>query len=267
MRIRPLVAVLFVAAVLAVVLAASAPAKASADVNLYGYRTDGGGFTPLSDGGSMPLGATLEVHAWADLYACDPITVYWEDGTHDTMTFGGSFAKTFTHVYAAEGTYTIYALDCQSVGGNTATVTVGGLGGNVFDPSSAMFLPTFFGLILGLMALGMALGTPRAVGPGKGASAGATSQVWRPTKHLLPGIPGSMATHVVSYRDIPVGAPRQPDPRIPMKPGEPTDVFADPPCVCGGKLGYVAGGWFCLNPACPMRQPKDDPFPRFIHGL
>ncbi len=88
-----------------------------------------------------------------------------------------------------------------------------------------------------------------------------------PTKHLQPETLPSMSTHVVSYRDIPIGAPRQPDPRIAMRSGEPTDVFTDPHCTCGGKLGYVADGWLCMNPACPLREAKNDPFPRFVHGL
>lgn len=267
MRAAPLLAIVFLAAVLGLLVAASAPARAGTDANLYGYTTSDGGFTPLSDGGSMPLGATVEVHVWADLYSCDPVTVYWGDGTHDTMNFGGSFSETFTHVYASEGTYTIYALDCAGTGGNTATITVGGLGGSLFDPSSPMFLPTFFGLILGVMALGMSLGTPRTAPRGKTGGAATAAQAWQPAPTFQPGIPPSMASHLVSYRDIPVGAPRQ-NPQIPMRAGEPTDVFADPHCpACGGPLGYVAGGWFCLNPACPLREPKDDPFPRFVHGL
>ena len=130
-----------------------------------------------------------------------------------------------------------------------------------------MFLPTFFGLILGVMALGTSLGTPRTVPRGKTGGVATAAQAWQPARTFQPGIPPSMASHIVSYRDIPVGAPRQ-DPQIPMRAGEPTVVFADPHCpACGGPLGYVAGGWFCLNPACPLREPKDDPFPRFIHGL
>ncbi len=44
-------------------------------------------------------------------------------------------------------------------------------------------------------------------------------------------------------------------------------MFTDPHCTCGGKLGYVADGWLCMNPACPLREAKNDPFPRFVHGL
>ena len=267
MRIRAARAAFVLGAVLAGLMALSVPVQASADVNMYGY-TSGGSFTPLDNGGSMPLGATVEVHVWADLYACDPVRVYWGDGTSDSMNFGGSFSETFTHTYSAEGTYTIYALDCANTGGNTATINVGGMGGNLFDPSSAMFVPTSLGLIFGLIALALALGPPRTAGLATPAGAGTpTSSWWHPERFRSFAAP-SMSTHSVSYRDIPIGAPQQEPEWIPMKPGEPTDISQTPGChACHGPLGWVAGGWFCLNPGCPLTHPDHEPFPRIIHGL
>jgi hypothetical protein len=64
----------------------------------------------------------------------------------------------------------------------------------------------------------------------------------------------SMVANLVLYQAIPTGAPQQADPRIQMKTGKPTDLNQLMTCMCGGRLGYVAGGWFCLNPACPLRQ-------------
>ena len=265
MRVPPLVALLVVALALGGLLLLAAPARASADVNLYGY-TNGGSFTPIDSGGSMPLGATLEVHVWADLYACDPITVSWGDGTSSSMNFGGSFSETFTHTYAAEGTYTISAQDCAGQGGQTATVVVGGLG-NVFDPSSAMFVPSVFGPILGLAALGMALGNAGAAGA-SGAAASPSDAAWWHPERFKSFAPPSMSTHWVSYRDIPVGAPPQNPDWIQMRPGTPTNVFETPRCpFCGGPLGWTAGGWFCLNPACPGRQGDASPLGRVVHGL
>ena len=263
MRVHPILALLVVALALGGLLLVAAPARASTDVNLYGY-TNGGSFTMISSGGSMPLGATLEVHVWADLYACDPITVTWGDGSSDSMSFGGSFSETFTHTYAAEGTYTISAVDCGGAGGQTATVVVGGLG-NVLDPSSAMFAPSVFGPILGLAALGMAFGNPRSEDP-RGAVAGApaSSKAWWHPERFKTFVPPSMSTHWVSYRDIPVGAPRQDPDWIRMQPGRPPNVFETPRCpACGGELGWVAGGWFCLNPECPLRRQDT----RIVHGL
>ncbi len=270
MRPRPVIALLVVALAFGGLLTLAAPARATTDVNMYGY-TDGGSFTPLDSGGSMPLGATVEVHVWADLFSCDPIRVYWGDGSFEFMNFGGSFSETFTHTYAAEGTYTIYARDCSNVGGQTATIVVGGMG-NVFDPSSAMFVPSLFGPILGLAALGMAFGNPRGEDLRDALNDGThpipTKDWWHPERFRT-FVPPSMSTHWVSYRDIPIGAIRQDPEWIKMQLGKPTDIFQTPKCpFCGvGELGWVAGGWFCLNPACPHRNPPEQPFPRIIHGL
>jgi hypothetical protein len=53
-----------------------------------------------------------------------------------------------------------------------------------------------------------------------------------------------------------------------MVEGEPTNL--DQPLNCPackvGTLGFVAGGWFCLNPNCSLRQ-AEQPWPRIVHGL
>ena len=235
------------AAVLAALVAAPA-ASASADVSIQGYDS-GGGFVPVGDGGSIPVGASLQIRVWVDLYACDPVTVRWGDGTQSSQSFGGSFAKTFTHTYDTAGTYTITATEPCGGGGNAGTINVGGGGFAIFEPSSELFVPTILGLIFGLMALAMAFGGPR-VPPVKPVDPNA-APLPRPRPRLIPGVLPSMVQHIVSWREIPIGAQRLPDPRIPMVPGEPTDVLQQMHCPkCGGQLGYVAAGWFCLNPQC-----------------
>ncbi|HLE46295.1 MAG TPA: hypothetical protein VI915_04865 [Thermoplasmata archaeon] len=254
-------------AVLAALLLASGPARASADVSIQGYD-NGGGFIPVGNGGSIPVGATLEIRVWVDLYACDPVTVRWGDGTTSTHSYGGSFAQTFTHTYDTAGTYTISASEPCGGSGNTGTINVGGGGFAIFDPSSEMFVPTLLGLIFGLMAIAMAFGGPR-VPPPKPVDPAAVPPP-RPRPRLAPGIPADMVQHMVSYRDVPVGAPLQPDPRIAIEMGTPTDISQRVHCrTCGGPLGFVAGGWFCLNPQCPLRQPiaPGEPWPRPVHGL
>ncbi|MFA5896170.1 MAG: hypothetical protein WC985_04620 [Thermoplasmata archaeon] len=72
--------------------------------------------------------------------------------------------------------------------GTTKTVTVGGLGGSIFNSSSILFVPTIMGLILGLLAIGLALGTPKGTSAStKGAGA---------VSNLLPAAreAGSLAT-------------------------------------------------------------------------
>src|SRR3990172_1582040 len=147
-------------AVLAALLLASGPARASADVSIRGYDA-GGGFVPVGNGGSIPVGASLEIRVWVDLYACDPVTVRWGDGTTSTHSYGGSFAQTWTHTYDTAGTYTITASEACGGSGNTGTINVGGGGSAIFDPSSEMFVPTILGMIFGLMAIAMAFGGPR----------------------------------------------------------------------------------------------------------
>ncbi len=255
---------LLLLAFLATLLVLAAPtARASADVSIQGYDS-GGGFTPIGDGGSMPVGATLEIRVWVDLYACDPVAVNWGDGNIQTQNYGGSFAKTWTHTYAQAGTYRIQAGEPCGGTGTAESVTVGGAG-NLLDPSSPMFPAVAVGAVGGLGALGLAAGATRAAAkPPTTPPGGAPPLKPVPRPHLRPGIPGDWMLHHVSYRDIPVGAPRQPPPTIQMRPGEPTNLNQRMHCPwCGGDLGWVAGGWFCLNPGCTRLQAET----RIVHGL
>lgn len=219
----------------------------------------------------MPVGSTLRISVFTDLYSCDPVTVYWGDGAVETRTYGGNLVQSWEHMYNATGTYTIRATEPCGDGGATRTVIVANGGLAIFDPSSALFFPTLFGLFLGLGALGMALGKPR-VNPKVSPSASLDPNALRGPPSPVPptpfGTPPSFAANLVSYRDIPPGAPRQPDPRLPMKEGEPTNL--DQPLSCPackvGRLGFVAGGWFCLNPNCPLRH-AEQPWQRIVHGL
>ena len=249
--------VLFVSFVLILVLAFARPAAAVQSINVTGY-TDDGGWHPADSSFTIPVGATLHVRVWVDLYSCGPVTVDWGDGSApQTRDYGGSFALQWDHVYAAEGSYQITATDCTS--SESRTISVGtGLGLGPLDPSSPLFAPALFGLILGLIALAMANARPPLpaaglVGPGKPAW-------WKP---LRPGIPASMAQHVVSLRDIPLGAPRQEPPAIQMVPGRPTDPFQKMHCPgCGADLGYTVAGWFCRSPTCPLIGAARTQFPQ-----
>jgi len=245
---RGLRAFVLLAAVLPLLLAAP-PARAAADVSIYGY-TVGGSWTPVENGGTIPVGATLEVHVWVDLYSCDPVTVHWGDGATETRSFG-SFMESFEHTYAAAGTYTISASDgCGA--GNTGVIHVGGGGGlGMLDPSSDTFMPTLFGLLLAIMGVILAFGGPKL--PTAAPPSPPAPNPARPRRPFVPGVLPSMAMHLVWHSDIPPGAPVQPDPRIPMVPGQQTDVLQRMRCPsCGGNMGYVAEGWFCLNPQCPL---------------
>lgn len=268
---RPLwVLIGFVGILLAALFVAS-PADAATDISVQGYRT-GGGFSPTGDGGTIPSGAELDIRVWSDLYSCDPVTVDWGDGTVETLSYGGSFARTWLHTYAADGTYVIESSDpCGGVG-DIATITVGGLGFGIFDPTGDLFLPTFLGFVLGIMALGLALGkaaVPKARRPGLlGPPAQAAPVPRPPARRRLEGIPASMVAHLVSLRDIPIGAPRQPQPRIEMVFGTPTDVGQRVTCTCGGRMGFTAAGWFCLDQGCPQRVPTPPgQLPRIVRGI
>ena len=219
----------------------------------------------------MPVGSTLQISVFTS-DQCDPVTVLWGDGASESKVYGGSFAESWQHTYNSTGTYTISASDCGGQG-QTRTVNVQsaglfGGGGGFFDPSNPLFFATIFGIILGLVGLALAAANPRMTVPApkfQPFPIGYSSQI-TPTQ-FLPGpvpqlqapatvldTPADMIQHLVSYRDIPLGAPIQPDPRLKMVPGQTTDISQLMKCQCGGQLGYVAGGWFCLNPACPLRH-------------
>ncbi len=246
--LRPFAAALALAA-LALPFLLAAPARAAVDVSIQGY-TLGGSWTPVGNGGTIPLGASLEVRIWGDLYSCDPVTVRWGDGAQETHSFSG-FSMDLEHTYAAAGTYTITASDgCGS--GSPGTIRVGGGGGvSLFDLGDPLFLPQLFGILFAIMGLVLAFNGPRL--PAAPPAAPPAPAPARPRRPFVPGVLPSMAMHLVWHKDIPPGAPVQPDPRIPMVPGQQTDVLQRMQCPsCGGQLGYVAEGWFCLNPQCPL---------------
>ena len=294
-------AMVLVASVIVVV-----PAHASADVALNTYTAPDGSKQFISDGGTMPIGSTLQIGVFVSLDSCDPVTVSWGDGASGSRNYGGFLAENWQHTYNSSGTFTISASEpCGSGTGQTRTISVassGGLfgGGGLFDTSGSQFIPTIFGLIFGFIGLVLALANPRipvsasfdfdkqihqssgspftptpinpttitpteinpvqvdsrliiprTVTPTMVVPTPITPTGFDPAMTTLP----SMVANLVSYSDIPTGAPRQDDPRIKMDPGKATDLNQLVACpTCGGRLGYVAGGWFCLNPACPLRQ-------------
>jgi hypothetical protein len=284
-----------------------APVHASADVALNTYTAPDGSKQFISDGGTMPVGSTLQIGVFVSLDSCDPVTVHWGDGSYGSMTYGGSLAENWQHTYNSSGTFTISATEpCGSGTGQTRTITVQsssglfGGGGGLFDTSGSQFIPTIFGLIFGIIGLVLAFANPRIpvsasfdfgrqnpqgtgspftptpiipttitpriiypteVTPKPIVPTTVTPTVVTPTPITPIGIdpamtaPPSMVANLVSFSDIPPGAPRQDDPRLKMEPGKATDLNQLVTCpTCGGHLGYVAGGWFCLNPACRLRQ-------------
>ncbi len=256
----------------ALALASSASATnflwrfAACDLPDGGSCLNGGGGLTSAD---LPVGTflTLTIIPGA-IGGCDgsgdtASTVDWGDGS--APTYGAGTAD-HSHTYDHGGTFVITA----SCGGYTnsfdsppLTISGGGFGGlGPLDPSGSLFVPTFTGLILAFIGLGLANARPPVpqIPAVPGALAGRPAW-WRP---LRPGVPASMGQHVVSLRDIPVGAERQPQPTIGMEPGKPTDPFQKMHCpYCQGAMGYTVAGWFCLNPACPhRRRPADTLFPQ-----
>ena len=133
----------------------------------------------------------------------------------------------------------------------------GGLG--PLDPSSPMFVPTFLSLAFSFAGIAMANARP----PPVPASAGRPSW-WKP---LRPGVPASMTAHLVSLRDVPLGAIRQSHPQIPMEQGKATDIGQKMHCPrCTAPLGYTVAGWFCLNPACARPAGPETLFPQVGQG-
>jgi len=145
------------------------PANASADVAMNTYTSPDGNRQFIQNGGTMPVGSTLQIGVFVSLDSCDPVTVSWGDGASGTMNYGGSLAENWQHTYNSPGTFTIRASEpCGSGTSQTRTVNVGSGGGLFgggglapFDPSGSQFVPSIFGLIFGLIGLGLALGNPR----------------------------------------------------------------------------------------------------------
>ena len=243
---------------LAALTLSAGTAQAAPSISVHGYEDAGGGYHPVGEGGSIPNGSTLRIRVYIDLYSCGSVRVGWGDGTPaQTRNYGWALVLDWSHQYNKEGTFGIVATDCDGSDGASIRVGGGGLGAfglGPLDPDSALFAPTIIGLVLGLVGLALANARP-AVPALPPAPPGSGRPSW--WKSLQPGIPASRAQHVVSLRDIPLGAPRQREPRIEMKPGEPTDPFQKQVCQCGSPLGYTVAGWFCLNPKCPLIDRAD----------
>lgn len=250
---------LFPLALLGVTLLAAGSALATPSISVHGYE-DSGGYHPVAEGGAIPNGSTLRLRIYIDLFSCGDVRVGWGDGTPaQTRSYGGALVLDWAHRFNKTGTYGIVATDCS--GSDGASIRVGGAGGlgafglGPLDPDSDTFVPALVGLVLGLVGLAMANARPPAPPPAAFPHGFARPSWW---KALQPGIPASRVWHVVSLRDIPLGAPRQPEPRIQMKPGEPTDLLQKQVCPrCGFPLGYTVAGWFCLNPGCPLIGATD----------
>jgi hypothetical protein len=238
------------------------PPAAAVSINVQGY-TSGGSFTFADSSTLIPVGATLKIRVWVDLYSCDPVTVDWGDGSPiEQRNYGGSFAGEWTHVYAAEKSYVITATEVLCPGTNVDTLTVT-VGSSLLDPSGPLFMPALVGVVIGLVGVGLANGkAPPAGGPrrrvgGPGAG-GPPVPPPRPRLRLLESIPASGVAHLVSLLDIPrrsrLQYPVMRPPRIGIVPLQPTNVWEEKDCLHGcGKLGYTVAGWFCRNPGCPGR--------------
>ena len=251
-------------AVGALVVAAGA-AVGAPSISVHGYDDRSGNYHPVAEGGTIPNGSTLHLRIYIDLYSCGDVRVGWGDGTPaQTRSYGGALVLDWAHPYNKEGTYGIVANDCD--GGDGAAITVGGAGGSgefglgPLDPASDMFVAAMLSLILALMGLAFALGHP-PVPPAPPVQQGPVRPSW--WKSLQPGVPASRVWHIASLRDIPIGAPRQREPRLQMAPGEPTDLLEKQFCPdCSFPLGYTVAGWFCLNPKCPrIEQAERTAFP------
>src|SRR2546428_12850760 len=105
----------------------------------------------------MPLGSTLRISVFTDLYSCDPVTVSWGDGASETRTYGGNLVQSWEHTDNATGTYTIRGTEpCGD--GDATRIDIGGHRGLAnFDPSYALIFPTVFRHLLVLVALVQAL--------------------------------------------------------------------------------------------------------------
>ncbi|MGD0250908.1 MAG: hypothetical protein ABSB97_08525 [Thermoplasmata archaeon] len=287
-RLAWTVAVILVVSGLALAFSAG-PVRAQQDSSgfpsiTFESYTLGGQTTELGCGGtdcpSIPVGATVDIRVWVDLYNCDPVTIYFgaQGAGSQTVAFNGAFSMDFQHTYSTAGIYPVKAVmpTCPGVFDDVAPLSIGGsasgtsgLGGfaGPFD-DSALFFMAFFAFWLGLIALllaasaGVVGGTGGGDGVGsiKGRRVGAppptTPKPYIPfTQPYLDGMPYMESTHWGSFRDIPPGARRVDPGRIPFQPGTTTDVWQAPPCPDGcGDLVYTAAGWYCPDPDCPGRN-------------
>ncbi len=246
-----------------VVLAPSVSAAPSININGYDYQ----GSYVFTDGSSpIPVGASVRVRVWVDLYSCDPVTVNWGDGSPtESKNYGGSFAREWEHVYTSEGTYTIVATEgtCPGTSSTSRKVTIGGIGFPL-SPSSPFFVPTLLSVIMAVIGLALAnakINLPRTRPGGK-----PVTEPVPPQKPKLRGFTANMTRHMVRLQDVPPGAPMQYDPlngpKIEMEFGKPTDINKQVKCRCGGQLGFTVEGWFCMSHQCPLIGQGSQGFPR-----
>src|SRR2546428_7065934 len=116
--------IILLAALLGTGIFLAKPAAAISDVALNAYPTPDGSRYFIEDGGSMPVGSTLRISVFTDLYSCDPVTVYWGDGAVETRTYGGNLVQSWEHMYNATGTYTIRATEPCGNGAPPPTLIV-----------------------------------------------------------------------------------------------------------------------------------------------
>ena len=172
----------------------------------------------------------------------DPLTGTLSGGTmHLTMTITTELTPGAQCVGYCD---TVFQFTLSGSGTMSGGFGGGGLG--PLDPSNPLFVPTLLSAGFGIGGIAAANAKPPV--PTIQSSLPGRPSWWKP---LRPGIPASMAQHVVSLRDIPLGAQRIDQPWIQMQQAKATDPFQKMPCPrCGGTLGYTVAGWFCLNPAC-----------------
>ena len=236
------------------IIFSAAPANAYADISIQGYRGSSGSFTAVSDGGTIPSGAQLDVKVWIDS-AYGSIYIDWGDGTSDPVT-GTSWAVTKYHTYSKDGTYTIKAIDGSGQQGDIQTIKVGGTedtgGGSGFSPdfSGIIIVISIITLVASLAAIGTMLESLKVISTDTSTTNRPPTR--KPKKMLKTTISHSMAQYLVTYDKIPIGAPVQ-NPELAVEMGRPTDIHEQPTCRgCRGPLGYHMNGWFCLSPNCSL---------------
>src|SRR3989442_14971897 len=95
-------AMVLVASVIVVV-----PAHASADVALNTYTAPDGTKQFISDGGTMPIGSTLQIGVFVSLDSCDPVAVSWGDVASGSRNYGGFPGGKLHHPHKSSSTPTI----------------------------------------------------------------------------------------------------------------------------------------------------------------
>ena len=245
---------IIVMGILAGIVFFAEPVRASSvSVSIQAYTENGGSSTRTYDGDTIPVGARLEVRIWFDLYGSDPVTIYWGDGTSDVVIIGVSFAKTVYHTYSTEGTYTIYATEGGGQQSTKQTINVGGTAGGSGSSLDFSGLKIVITIITFVASLGAIASMLQNFSAKLGTTPGTNPpSPWRPQQRLRPTISHSMARYLVTYDQVPVGAPVQ-NPELAVEMGRPTDIHEQPTCTgCSGPLGYHMNGWFCLSPNCSL---------------